>query len=171
MGSEAPLAAARPQAQKAACGGNTSSLGGDEVLPIQIEPIAWYPGYSPLGEQSRHKHGNRPNLVVLLLGVSPLWGSRPTPPIKIALWAFKGQHASPTARPRNGGPGGRAPLSCTLCAMEGGALLASSCMRTLRGAALRHAPQEHTSHQPPNDCLLPRNSHRNSHRNSRRNSM
>ncbi len=59
------LAAARPQAQNAACGDNASSLGGDEALSIQIEPIAWYPGYSPLGEQSRHKHGNRPNLAVL----------------------------------------------------------------------------------------------------------
>ena len=49
MGSESPLAVVRPQAQNTAWGGNASSLGGDEALPIQIEPITWYPDYSPLG--------------------------------------------------------------------------------------------------------------------------
>ena len=66
MGSETPLAAARPQAQKAACGGNTSSLGGDEALPIQIEPIAWLSWLLPSwGAEQALKHGNRPNLAVL----------------------------------------------------------------------------------------------------------
>ena len=60
------LAAARPQAQKAACGGNTSSLGGDEALPIQIEPIAWLSWLLPSwGAEQALKHGNRPNLAVL----------------------------------------------------------------------------------------------------------
>ena len=55
-----------------------------------------------------------------------------------------GQQAPPWAA--SGGPWGRAPLSCTLCAMEGGALLASSITYPLRGAAQRHAPRESTSH-------------------------
>ena len=33
-----------------------------------------------LGEQSRYKHGDRPNLAVQLLWVGPLWGPRHTPP-------------------------------------------------------------------------------------------
>ena len=60
------LAAARPQAQNAACGDNTSSLGGDEALSIQIEPIAWLSWLLPSwGAEQALKHGNRPNLAVL----------------------------------------------------------------------------------------------------------
>ena len=139
MGSESPLAAVRPQAQKAACGDNTSSLGGDEALSIQIEPIAWYPGYSPLGEQSRHKHGNRPNLAVQLLGVSPLWGSLPTPP-KI-LMPLTPLTAAKLPLGRSGRPCGRA-LDPALYALRGPEHWQPALSKTLRGAALRHAPLE-----------------------------
>ena len=135
---------ARPQAQNTACGGNTSSLGGDEVLPIQIEPIAWYPGYSHLWEQSRHKHGNRPDLVVLLHGGSPLWGSVPTPPIKKK--AFRPYSAAKLPLGRIGRPCGRALGPCALCAIGG--------PEHWRPALSRYAAGGGTEARPPRLQLL-----------------
>ena len=111
MGSESPLAAVRPQAQKAAWGDNASSLGGDEALSVQIEPITWYPGYSPLGEQSRHKHGDRPHLAVQLHMGVVLFGTPLVHHLKLAIKPFWASQlpAMPgrVARPSGEGP---APL-------------------------------------------------------------
>ena len=153
---ETPIAAARPQpsgillsgavpAQKG-CGGHLRL--GKVVDAHSSSALSLCIGPSLRSLPKTHKEG--PQGACCCWGggekMSPLWGSRPTPPNKN--WrplAFKGQQASPTARPRNGGPGGRAPLPCTLCATGGRGTAGLLYLKKLRGAALRHAPLDSSS--------------------------
>ena len=94
-----------------------------------------------LGEQSRYKHGDRPNLAVQLLWVGPLWGPRHTPPTTRKL--PKALNRPPYFHQAATGGLVEGPLTQALYVhMSQWRWRPALAPTTQRGAALRQAPLE-----------------------------